>query len=928
MSEPSIEITAFLPFYRQVIPRSRVTERLREAVTAVASAEHVESLLDQIWSDVATRVEHQSFRTLIGEFHHFRENAGRSRTTEDNSTLHLFRDQLADPAFSQAVLDRHPVLRDRLAALVSGSLEPYVEVLTAYRRDGASLHSEGLADPAQSIVALFGTSGDLHNDNRKVVGLELTGGTRLLFKPRTLLSDHFVRDLYAAADPYLTHSLRDCLPRSVLKDGYGWQEFVTPRPMTDPDQPARYFYRFGALGAILGAIGATDLHDENLIAGGEFPCVIDTETMTRPDAGVDDDSLPHKLANHLKLSIASTMLLPVLNPASGNDLNMSAIGVDGVQTSRMRRPAVLDNHTDGISVQWLPVVYRHGDNLPRLGTEAVSPVAHIADLRDGYLAALAAVRDGVLAPVLDKYPDMQVRCLIRSTRVYARFIDAGTHPDYLRDPAEAERLLSLLGQYPPYLTEEAAAYVGEQERAGLRAGNVPLFLARADSTELATARTSFPEVHRWTAQEFAHRGLTQNGRRPDIYHHFLLEEALGVVAGAGELSRESVFAPALQSAQPRAWWPGIARTIAAVGITHDGPGGPELGWVAGVGPDSAAPSLIPGTSISFHDLGGIVAFLERAAQSDPALVTAHRSAERGLDALLADSAEGLFQVPEGVLSGAASMLLVRPERWQADWSTRVFTAIADRAGAGSLETDLGNGPAGLLMVLLSRMEAGDATQATPEQLDRLVDLVRTHLGLARERHWYDVAHGDLGLYWATARRGRVLGDAGAVNRSADWLLDRLGGDDLPQQPGWCNGAAGLLLAGAEILTSAGREEELDSARFTALLDVATTLPHGAPVNLSVCHGTSGVIQSLLAVGGILGAGPAFVDRAARYQEQVITAARTYGFSTGAAGHTALLGYLLGWSGVGDTDLLLDAARQSRSVGRVPVAFHTSSTSLI
>ncbi|WP_250007695.1 DUF4135 domain-containing protein [Actinoplanes sp. M2I2] len=901
---PSVSIEAFLPFYRHVVPREAVTGRLRAAVTGVAAPEHVEAVLDQVWSDVAGRVEQQSFRVLIGEFHRF-------RPTVEAPALRRFSDWLAGPAGAAGLLERYPVLRERLETSVRQSLEPYAEVFAALAADRAALHEAGLTpDPSAPVMALFGTGGDLHNDNRKVVGLRLADGTRLLYKPRDLLSDAFLRDLYAAVDPYLRFSLRDCLPRSVAGAGYGWQEYVEPRPMTGADQPARYFYRFGAICAVLGSIGASDLHDENLIAGGEHPTVIDTETVVRPDAGVDDDTLPHRLINHLKLSIASTLLVPMLDPGSANDLNMSGVGVDGVQVSRMKRPVVRDGDNDDIAVHWEPVTYRHRDNLPRLGDGALAATAHFADIRAGYLDALAAIRDDAAGKVLDAYPQMPVRCLIRSTRVYARYIDAATHPDYLRDHDDAERLLGLLRQYPPYLSEQAAAWVGEQERDSLRAGNVPLFVARAGHAELATTRSRVDGVHRWTALDFARRGLAQSAARPDDYHHFLLEESFGELAGPGELCASSVFAPVLADARPRGWWPEIARVIERLGISYDGPDGPELGWVAGVGPDRGASTLTPGHCVSFHDAGGIVTFLGHAAALDPGLAAAHRAADRGLDALLADYADPLLQAPESVLTGAASMRLVRPDRVDQQWQQRTAAAFAARAAAGALETDLGNGPAGLLMLSLGTgLDAGvDA--------DLLAELTRAHLPVPRDKPWYDVAHGELGLRWALARLGRARGDDAAADASADWLIERLGCPDQPPVTGWCNGSAGLLLSAAEILATAGRPLH----RLAPLVEAATRLPRHTPVDLSVCHGTSGVVQALLATGRILGADEAYAGLAADYQQRVVAAARRQGFATGASGRTALLGYLLGWSGVGDTDLLIEHAARGELAGRViPVA---------
>ncbi|RZU51340.1 type 2 lantibiotic biosynthesis protein LanM [Krasilnikovia cinnamomea] len=919
MTTPSIAIDAFLPFYTGIVPRERVDRRLRPLVAAVAPAHRVEPLLNTVWTDLAVTVEGLAFRTLIAEFHDFREQRGLPMTTTDGPALRAFRAHLSEPTHARQLLGRYPVLEQRLETIVRQSLEPYAEIFAAYAADRAELHAAGLLPAAdETIVGLSATGGDLHNDNHKVVGVELSGGTRIIYKPRTLDSDEFVRDLYAAVDPHLAYSLRDCLPRSVSVGDHGWQEFVTPRAMTGDDQPSRYFYRFGALCAIFGTIGASDLHDENLIAGGEYPCVIDTETIVRPDSGVDSDTLPHRLANQLKLSIASTMLVPMLDPTSRNDLNMSGVGVAGEQTSKMQRPVVHDNDTDGIAVRWLPVTYQQTDNVPRLGERALVPTDWFADIRAGYVDALAAVRDGSITKVLTKHPAMPVRCLIRSTMVYGRFLDAASHPDYLRRQAESERVLNLLGQYPPHLSAEAAAYVGEQERAALRTGNIPLFQARAGSTELATARTAFAGAHKWSALEFAQRGVRQNAEQPDTFHHFLLEETFAEIAGPGGMSRHSVFGPALAAARPGQWWTGIARTIAAVGVSHQGAAGAELGWVCGIGPDRAAPTLAPGTFISFHDSGGIVAFLRHAAHHDADLREVHRSAERGLDSLLADYPDGLLKAPESVLTGATSLLLSRPDVDE-DWLARAFGGIARRAEAGTLETDLGNGPAGVLMLLLARMENGLDPAAGEAQLRLLRDLTVQHLDVVRDKPWFDVAHGELGLRWAAARIGRVLGDAALARSSADWLAERLTGGELSPVPGWCNGAAGLALSAAEIMASAGRTDWLVGPRLDAILDSATELRPGQPVDLSVCHGSSGVIQALLGVARILG-DDSLIGRAVDHQRRVIGAARTDGFATGAPGRTSLLGYFLGWSGVGDTDLLLRAAGAGEWTGALPVAF--------
>ena len=227
------------------------------------------------------------------------------------------------------------------------------------------------------------------------------------------------------------------------------------------------------------------------------------------------------------------------------------------------------------------------------------------------------------------------------------------------------------------------------------------------------------------------------------------------------------------------------------------------------------------------------------------------------------------------------------------------------------------------MVLLSRFGAtGKSELCGDERIARLRDLTLSHIEASRTARWFDVAHGELGLRWASARTGRVLGDDDLVERAADWLIARSESDEQTPYAGWCNGAAGLLLASAEILSAAGREEWLRGTRLTALVDKATRLHEERALDLSVCHGSSGVIQSLIAAGRILGEESLFA-RAQEYQELVLGKIRANGFYTGAAGRTSLLGYMFGWSGIGDTDIMLKSAEVVGGSGigdfHVPVA---------
>ncbi|MEV6941125.1 type 2 lanthipeptide synthetase LanM [Streptomyces sp. NPDC051172] len=927
MTDPQVAVADFLPFYKNRIPRQAIVDRLRDPLSRVSTPEYAEELTDQIWEDLVTTVEGHSLRVLIGEFHEFREVQGLPMSAESDEALQKFRRHLDDPGNCRDILARYEVLRRRLTVVLDHFLDAYDDLFTAFHQDRPRLVAGGLLeDEDDTLVSLIITGGDPHNDNRRVVGGCLAGGGKLVFKPRTLAADDFVRDLCAAAEPYLAHTLDGCVPASLSVGDHGWQQFVTPRAMTAPDQPARYFYRFGALCALFGAIGASDLHDENLLAAGEHPCVIDTEMMLRPGSGTGNDSLEHRLINHVELSVASTMLVPNVRPESPIDVIMAGVGVDGDQVSgKMKKTVIQDGGTDAVRLVWEPLVYRHKENVPRLGEEKLASARYFRDIVAGYTDALGAVRQRkAIEGVLDRYADLPVRCLIRSTMVYGRFLDAATQPRYLRDAGETERLLRLLKRFPRHMTPEACAFVGEAERTALDTGNVPYFTARAGSTELATNTSRLEGANPSSPADLARAGLALHAGQSDVYHRFVLEECFGELAeGAPDvMSSQSIFAPVLHAAADEAWWPRVVRTLQDTRVTHQGEYGAECGWIGGVGPDRGVPTIVPGNFLSFHDSGGIVTFLQDAAQHDPELGELYLSADRGLSVLLEVYGEALLRAPESVFTGAASLLLTRPLQQDRAWVAQLLERVPERIEAGTLETDLANGPAGFLMAVLARVEAGQDPLMDEDRLTRLCDLVLAQARTTLDRAWFDVAHGDIGMRWAVSRIGRYLGDPALTDAAADWLTERLADGELPPVPGWCNGSAGLLLVAAEILTSAGRPRTLTGGRLAELADRATSLRGQNPVDLSVCHGSSGVIQSLIAASRLL-EDRSLLGRAADYRNRVAEAARKHGFHTGCPGRTSLLGYMFGWSGIGHTDLMLDRALDGQDPAFVPVALTAS-----
>ncbi|MGT2731841.1 lanthionine synthetase LanC family protein [Streptococcus ruminantium] len=75
------------------------------------------------------------------------------------------------------------------------------------------------------------------------------------------------------------------------------------------------------------------------------------------------------------------------------------------------------------------------------------------------------------------------------------------------------------------------------------------------------------------------------------------------------------------------------------------------------------------------------------------------------------------------------------------------------------------------------------------------------------------------------------------------------------------------------------------------------------IDLSVCHGAAGIVQSLLFVYATTD-DRRFLELANNFWEKSFRIAKKNGYYTGEESRDYLLGYFLGWSGIIDTAILL------------------------
>ncbi|WP_433385423.1 type 2 lanthipeptide synthetase LanM [Micromonospora sp. KLBMP9576] len=864
------------------------------------------ALTGQFAAALGRRLLAVAARTLVTELHR-RRAAGRLTGADGQARFADFVAQLCDPTGLAELMQRQPVLARLLAQAGTTAARSGTELLGRFVADRDDLVAAllGAGDPGP-LVAVRDDLGDPHAGGRTTAVLRFADGRRVVYKPRDLACQARFTGFVDWLDQH-TPGLGLRGVAALTRPGYGWSEYVDAGALRHPAQADVFYRRQGALLALLHALHATDMHYENLIAAGDTPVVVDTETLFHPPLG-EPVSTGDPAADVLTASVHRTGLVPVVVVGDQGTMDLSGVGGDEGGTAPASALDWAEPGTDRMRLVRGAVDFVGGRNRPRLGDTVVDPGAHEPALQAGFRLAYEVIRAHrpEFTALVAACADVPVRLIARPTSAYHALLTGTTHPDVLGDALERDLAFGIL--WSSVRAHPFLAQLPGHEAAALWAGDVPLFegtpgsrTVRAagggEALPVPLARTGLDAaLDKIAALDEADRrhqewivAATLATRRPVDGRH-TGTPAHRPVTGI-DASPERLLAAACA----------LADDIQDRGVTD----GRRTNWLGLELVDDRQWLVLPMGAGLAHGHLGVALFLGQLA----AVTGTARHAELarravagvpGLFRLLDARPDLVAAVGPGGLSGLGGIAyaLARLSTLLADaelaGQARAAVALAAAASADSPALTWADGGAGCLAAMTAvDAELGDAPAASLARgwADRLVDAVERD-GLPTRVGFAD---GLAGIGWALDRHARTGGAryARAARRALGDVPDRAEAGQAGY--GWCHGAAGLALADHVRGADTPPDEAARLLTDRALLD-----------DLSLCHGELGVAE----VAGLLD-GDGCVAR--RHAGRVLDAVERYGASCGTPGGVPTPGLLSGLAGIGYGLLRLSGAGPVPSV---------------
>lgn len=842
-------------------------------------------------------------KTFVYEFHEYRKSLSLPADPSSSKAFDLYV-ELIDENLIEHWFSKYDCLRKMVTQSAKNSCYYVEEICRNFNNDIISLCADLFVDKGSKLLTISPLDSDPHNGSKVVICFEFEPSRKLIYKPRSLKLDSIVNNIFCNILKFDALPLMSPVPPTVNKDGYGWQGFIDRTPIEKMEARDAY-YNLGLCASVFSCLGATDLHDENIIFNGTYPYFVDLETSLRPTFYRRCNVLHELMEDILFRSVVATSIPPAKLSTIPHQVLIGAINTPYPQETIEEIFTIINPNTDAIDIAKEKIqITQSSSPIALVDDKTLDPLPFQSHFLDGYMNGYMKIlskREQIRFILSDV--ECLVRVIVRPTVQYAHILDACLFPENLIDDAAINKVLHYLKPTKLIKDTEMANNILMEELNSLKNGDIPYFCVKANDTRMCSEDYISDSVFDVSPANNAIHSLEKLSEEKMTLEIQLIAEGYSEIRiheakhmGIENLGNQSpFFFQVLRQVTKDNPYP-FVDMIHALAITTKTDNA-ETGWLGGVYGDFPI-SYDSTPFISMHDAGGILFLYEhltedKGAQNWNRYDNLFEQAKRGLTSLYGALSAQLDSAPQSIISGTSSLdYIFNHRKDRLEKTEQVLSCVQSEDSSFG---DIYTGSMGICLLLAVFPD-------TPQHILEMIDGIFKTEGTTFEFSDDGIAHGNLGAMWGQFRLSYAQNNV----EKCVYLFRKVMQLSFTNSAGWYNGNAGLLMVLAEMASILNINLPL-----YAVAKKATILPKNGLIDLSVCHGAAGVLQSLLFTYAASG-DHWYLSLANQYWESVLKLAIKNGFYTGENNRDYLLGYFLGWSGIADSALLLQICNNGDS----------------
>lgn len=378
---------------------------------------------------------------------------------------------------------KYPVLLRRLSVKLQNMLQYYQNMFSVLDAEHEAMLNYGLV--CEDVITDVSCSeGDTHEKGASVTILTYNK-QEVVYKPRDLrITQKYTEFIHTINDNFDLYKLPTV--KTIWGEGYVIEERIAYKPCEDEAAIRRFYERIGYHLAVLYLFNGNDIHYENILACGEYPYMIDLETLFS-HAGEQfkqTGSAHERAVRWLQQSVRGTHLLPsFIRDQKGNEkTDISGLGGQHAKLPTQRL-ALTDWGTDHVRFIMQDVYLQDTHNIPTLNRQRVDYKHYQAEIINGFekFMRIAYENKELFIAAAERFSGIKTRQVLRATTDYAYMLQFASHPNYTQSMVHFERFLDSVWNLP-----YADSQVNCCEEAELLVDDIPVFYCDADGVELVS----------------------------------------------------------------------------------------------------------------------------------------------------------------------------------------------------------------------------------------------------------------------------------------------------------------------------------------------------------------------------------------------------------------------------------------------------------
>ncbi|WP_288531526.1 DUF4135 domain-containing protein [uncultured Secundilactobacillus sp.] len=417
--------------------------------------------------DLLEIVKKKSGPSLIREFNQY---FLQSRDNEVERVWNCF-----EPRFD---VDHFLKKYSKLETDIIDSFKDYLVQITEVYGDLQADREEITASFAHNfgpICKIVSGKGDIHNGN--TVTLVYFENGKLIYKPQKYTQQGLLAGVLGFIQSKISTKIEFSFPNILSINDHSWVEYIVNQQLERQGESS-FFYEMGVYIAAFFIFGSNDMHYENMLVKNNHPVFIDLETLCA--IPLSENVGKKRLRN----SVLNTGVLPTVRTKI-LDVNVSAIFRDPKEVSEVIFKKSIDfDYSNGFTIHNEPASII-GDSREKNADVLYGNKSSLENLKKGFKEALTVIVENKVTikekikKILRVNP-LEIREVLRSTQVYAEFLQAIGNPN-TRLKNEQKKILELLNRKP----EEEKILLDEQK--ALARGWIPSYYVKTNKRNLYNA---------------------------------------------------------------------------------------------------------------------------------------------------------------------------------------------------------------------------------------------------------------------------------------------------------------------------------------------------------------------------------------------------------------------------------------------------------